>query len=117
LDASGQRAECSKTAGRRVDSCPTCPWISLIFCGLERLTLRPLTVVCTADALLPCTAWCAAVEPNTSENWYASTYWAPTMGTILSRFKRPHERCRPCGISLQNGRTQARLLPRLPREP
>ncbi len=25
LDDSGQRAECSKTAGCRFDSCPTCP--------------------------------------------------------------------------------------------
>jgi hypothetical protein len=91
------------------------PRFSLISWGLERLSLRPLTAVVTAvraaDALLPCTARCAALEPNTHENGYACTYWVPTLWTISSRFKCPHERCRPHGISLQNGKAQARLLP------
>jgi hypothetical protein len=88
---------------------------------IQRLNLSPLTAVVTAvraaDALLPCTAWCAALAHNTDENWYASTYWVPTLGTISSRFTCSHEHCLPHGISLQNGRAQERILLHLPREP
>jgi hypothetical protein len=86
MNTCGRNEANSKTAGCRFDSCRTCPSISLISCGLQRLTLSPLTAVVTAvraaDVLLPCTVRCAALEPNTCENWYASTYWAPTIGMI-----------------------------------
>jgi hypothetical protein len=74
------------------------PHFSLISWGLEPLSLSPLTAVVTAVR--------AALELNTNENWSASTYWAPTLETISSRFKCPHEHCQPHGISLQNGRAR-----------
>ena len=120
-NVSGRNEANSKTAGCRFDSCPTCHFLPH-FMEIQRLNLRPLTAVVTAvvtavraaEALLPCTARCAGLEPNTYESGYASTYWAPTLGTIASRFKCPHEHGRPHGISLYNGRAQARLLPHGP---
>src|SRR6476469_3456656 len=44
-----------------------------------------------------------ALELITNENWEASTYWAPTMGMISSRFTCPHDHSRPHGFTLQNG--------------
>ena len=56
----------------------------------------------------------ATLERITNENWYTSTSWEPTLGTISSRFNCPHEHCRPHGISLQNGREQLWFLPTCP---
>jgi len=44
LDDPGQRAECSKTAGCRFDSCPTCLWV-LNSWGLLVRRLRPMRVL------------------------------------------------------------------------
>ena len=86
---------------------------------IQRLRLGPLTAVVTAvrtaEPYGPGLSG-AALELITNENWKASTYLAPTMGMIASRFTCPHEHCRPHGISLQNRSAQVRFLPRLPRE-
>src|SRR6476469_3456655 len=47
MDACGQSAALSKTAGCRFDSCPTCHF-QPHFMEIQRLRLRPLTAVVTA---------------------------------------------------------------------
>jgi hypothetical protein len=51
LDASGQRAECSTTAGGRCDSCPTCPFSCLKRSGFERIHAEAASAC--LDALPP----------------------------------------------------------------
>jgi hypothetical protein len=51
LDDSGQRAECSKTAGYRFDSCPTCPWEPSIYGAC--CSVSPAHFVCVDPYVTP----------------------------------------------------------------